>query len=320
MNKIKILGSTALLLAMIGLSGCDNSTSTGITAPAAPAAEQNGGNIENGDTAAAEENTGAEAEAADTEGANTEEAATIISNDSDTVSNNPDSNSDETAENTDSGDSQGLTAFPIEQSAHAMTNDGSNLVYGTIDGLMYSLNVNTGVSTFVYDVGYGTNLLIGGLTYIGDGQYFYSSVRENTIYRLNVNTGEKNAVTKINFADGIDVFNRKIYSVTYNKNDLLTIFDMFGKELFTLHTGIDDMVAIAHSDKYLYILSEDGDVYQTNSETGESHMIIPNNDMFQGGDSFGGVEAIDVLNNHIYLSNVNDSTVYRVNTDIHEFE
>ena len=72
-------------------------------------------------------------------------------------------------------------------------------------------------------------------------------------------------------------------------------------------------------DKYLYILSEDGNIYQTNSETGDSRLIIDNG-LFEAGDSFGGVEAIDILDHTIYLSNVNDSTVYRLNIDIRTFE
>jgi outer membrane protein assembly factor BamB len=201
-----------------------------------------------------------------------------------------------------------------------MANDGKRIIYGTVDGLLYAMDPVTGASKKLYDIGYGTNLLIGGLSHIGDGQYYYSSVRENVINRLDTKTGEKVAIAKIKLADGLDLFNGKIYSVTYNKSDLLTIFDMNGTELYTLSTGIDDMVGIAHSDKYLYILSEDCNVYQTDAKTGKSRLVIRTDENFERRDSFGGAEAIDIFENHIYLSNVDDSSICRSGIDIRSFE
>ena len=310
MEKIKSLGYTALLIAVVGLSGCtsNSSTTTSTAVPEKPVAADKPIASESRDTS--ENNTSTEE--------NTTPETNTTSENSETSDNNATSENNETPE--DYGQSAYAT-FIIEESAHAMTNNGIELVYATIDGLLYSLNPATGVSTFIYDVNpFNDNLLIGGLSYIGNNQYYYSPVRDNTVNRLNIATDEAEVIADIKFADGLDFYNNKIYTVTYNQSGILTVLDMDGTELYTLDTGIDDMVGVAHSDRYLYILSESGDIYQTNSETGKSQLIIENEDLFETGESFGGVEAIDVLNNYIYLSNVNDSTVYRINQDIRTFE
>lgn len=310
MKNIKSLGYTALFIAVIGLSGCtsNSDTATRTVAPGNPVAIEEPIASDNPETS--ENNT------------STEEDTASETNTTSETNKTPDANeTNEENETSETHEESAYTTFIIEESAHAMTNNGRELVYATIDGLLYSLNPATGVSTFIYDVNpFNDNLLIGGLSYIGNNQYYYSPVRDNTVNRLNIATDEAEVIADIKFADGLDFYNNKIYTVTYNKSGILTVLDMDGTELYTLDTGIDDMVGVAHSDRYLYILSESGDIYQTNSETGKSQLIIENEDLFETGESFGGVEAIDVLNNYIYLSNVNDSTVYRINQDIRTFE
>ena len=301
-----------LFAAIIGLSGCDTGGSTTVTS--APQAPQNQAGSEepiaSGNSEISESNASA--------------GEPVAPENSET------SNTDETSENNEApeneetpieyGDSA-YSTFTLEAPAHAMTNNGSELIYATIDGLLYSLNPATGVSTFLYDVNpFNDDLLIGGLSYIGNNQFFYSPVRDNTVNRLNIATDEAAVIADIKFADGLDVYNNKIYTVTYNKSGMLTVLDLDGTELYTLETDIDDMVGVAHSDRYLYILSESGDIYQVDSENGRSQRIIENQDLFETSESFGGVEAIDILDSHIYLSNVNDSTVYRINQDIRTFE
>ncbi len=316
MKNLKSLGFAALLIAVIGLSGCDTgSSATTITSvPQNPVASEEPIASENPETS--ESNV------------STEEDATPETNTTSETNETPDAN--ETSEDNavpendkapEDQEQSAYTTFTIEEAAHAMTNNGRDLIYGTIDGLLYSLNPDTGVSTFLYDVNpFNDDLLIGGLSYIGDNQFFYSPVRDNTVNRLNIATDEAEVIADIKFADGLDVYHNKIYTVTYNKSGMLTVLDMDGAKLYTLETDIDDMVGVAHSDRYLYILSESGNIYQVDSETGRSQLIIENEDLFETGESFGGVEAIDVLNNHIYLSNVNDSTVYRINQDVRTFE
>jgi len=304
MKNLKLLGFAALLISMIGLSGCDsgsNSNTTTSTPQAQAVSEE----------PIASEDPGI-----------TENNASVEENEAPETNEAPDANeTDEENKAPEDVEQSGYTTFVIEESSHAMTNNGNELVYATVDGLLYSLDPNTGVSTFIYDVNpFNDNLLIGGLSYIGNNQYIYSPVRDNTVNRLNIDTDEAEVIADIKFADGLDVYNNKIYTVTYNKSGILTILDLDGTKLDTLDTGIDDMVGVAHSDRYLYILSESGNIYQTDSETGRSQLIIENDDLFETEESFGGVEAIDVLNNHIYLSNVDDSTVYRINRDIRDYE
>jgi outer membrane protein assembly factor BamB len=212
------------------------------------------------------------------------------------------------------------TSFPIENGAHALTNNGRYLVYGTINGLIYSLDVETGNSEFLFDLNDDIpNILIGGLAYIGDNEYYYGAAHNSTIRQLNIVTGASHILADSIFPDGIDYFNGYIYSVTNNMDDRLTVFDTDGNIVTRISTGIEDFVAITHSDRYLYILSEEGDIYQVDPDTGDSHMVV-NNTEFEGGDSFGGVEGLDLLDHHLYMTNVNDSTIYRVEIDVRAFE
>ncbi len=212
------------------------------------------------------------------------------------------------------------TKFPAKAGAHALTNNGEELVYGAITGLMYGLDIKTGKSTFIYDLNrFIPDILIGGLVYTGGSRYYYSGAHKGTINYLDTATDTSREIVSGIFPDGIELYNNKIYSITNDRYGVLTIYDTDGNELGTLSTGIDDIVAIAHTDKYLYILSEDGDVYQVNPRTGNSRLAI-NNSGFTEGDSFGGLEGIDIFKNYIYMTNVDDSTIYRVDLDIRSIE
>ena len=53
------------------------------------------------------------------------------------------------------------TKLPLEASSNAITNNGTNLIYGTTQGQLYSLDINTKKSTFLIDL----NERISGLFY-----------------------------------------------------------------------------------------------------------------------------------------------------------
>ena len=161
MRYPRSLKLAVLVATMIGLSGCDNGSTTTVTS--APQ-----------DTAVSEEPI-----ASDNSGVSGGNTGT---NESATSENSEASNTDESSDHNEAsqneeapieyGDST-YSTFTIEESAHAMTNNGSELIYATVDGLLYSLNPATGESTFLYDVNpFNDNLLIGGLSYIGNNQFF----------------------------------------------------------------------------------------------------------------------------------------------------
>jgi hypothetical protein len=297
MREIKSLGLALLLVTMIGFSGCDSSNSNDdskkhVVAPVDPnPGNDTSGTSDTADNGSEEENDGAHEE-----------------------------ESDEVIEKVETPIRPEYTSFPIENGAHALTNNGKYLVYGTIDGLMYTLDVDTGKSTYLFDLNdYIPGLLIGGLAYVGDNQYYYGAAHDASIRYLNIVSGEEETIATDIFPDGIDFYNNTIYSVTDDRDDRLTLIDTSGHTLNSIHTGINDFVAIAHSEKYLYILSEDSDIYQVDPETGSSHMVVDNSG-FEEGDSFGGVEGLDILDHHLYMTNVNDSTIYRVEIDVRAFE
>jgi outer membrane protein assembly factor BamB len=209
----------------------------------------------------------------------------------------------------------------IKTPAHALTNNGRELVYATVDGFLYTLDPVTGKSKKLYDIEPDTaNLLIGGLSHIEKNRYYYSSIHEHIIRRIDHDNGKTERKAHIGLADGFDLFDDKIYSITHDQNDTLTVYDKDGEKPYTLSTGIDDMVCIAHSDIYLYVLSEECNVFQVDAKTGKSRLVVRTEDNFERRDSFGGAEAIDIFKNHIYLSNVDDSSICQSDIDIRILE
>ncbi len=295
MGHFKLIGLAVVLIAVLGLSGCDSSNSNDDSIRNRPIVTPPN------DTQPPEDNN------------------TVPEDDNITIPDEP-QEPEEVIEPVDIPVHPDYSIYPVENGAHALTNNGSELVYGAIDGIIYSLDVETGSSEYLYDLNTDIpNILIGGLAHVEGTQYLYGAAHNSTIRHLDVETGESYILTDGVFPDGIDIFSGMIYSITDNGSDVLTVFNMDGSKRGTISTGVNDMVAIAHSERYLYILAENSDVYQVDPNTGDSRLVVDNYG-FEEGDSFGGVEGLDILDNHMYMTNVNDNSIYRIEVDVRAFE
>lgn len=207
--------------------------------------------------------------------------------------------------------------LPLEGSSNAITNDSTNIIYGTTSGKLYSLNITTQESSFLSDL----NRRVSGLFYdITTSRYYYSSISSGQVYVVSIDDNIHNSIYSLSFPDGLDYYKSNLYVVTNDRSGILTILNNEGEYQGTLNTGIDDIVGISHTDKFLYILSEDGHIYQTNSTTGQSIKIFSNKGLFEQGNSSGGLEGITILNNRIYVSYVNDSSVYLIDVNLTDYE
>ncbi len=206
--------------------------------------------------------------------------------------------------------------YPLVNKSTALTNDGKDLVYGTKKGELYKLNLNTKKSSKILNI----NEQASGLAYISSNSYFYSNTNLDRIYKLTISSNTKENISSTSFPDGLAYYNNRIYSVTNDRSGILTIFNTNGDIYDTLDTGIDDICGLAHSKKYLYILGEDGSIYQTNPKTGTSNKIFTNSNLFDKDSGYNGLEAITVLNNYIYVSYINDSSIYKINLDLSKYE
>jgi hypothetical protein len=207
--------------------------------------------------------------------------------------------------------------YQLETASGGLSNDGNKILYGTNDGTIYSYNLNSEESTFEANT---ENTRIGGLAYVSDNTLIYSGTSNSKINKINLSTGVTENITSLPFPDGLDFFNDKIYSVTNDTSGIVTIFNLDGTKEGKLNTGIDDITGISHTDKYLYILSEDGHIYQTDPSDGHSNRIFVNNNLFEMGNNRNGLEAITVLNNKIYVSYINDSSLYLIDIDLSLYE
>lgn len=69
-------------------------------------------------------------------------------------------------------------------------------------------------------------------------------------------------------------------------------------------------MGVVSKDTYLYILGEDGDIYQYNTITGESVKFF-NNTEFTGSGNYG-LEGITILGDYLYVSYINDGSLYKI--------
>jgi len=214
-------------------------------------------------------------------------------------------------------DANAYKKYTIESPSGALTNDGSKLVYGTNDGSIYTFDLDSNKSSLMYSE---ISSRLGGLAYFNENTYYYSLNRSATIGVVNVSTQTTKKIAKTTFPDGLDVFNKKIYSVTTDRSGELTIFDLEGKKTGTLSTSIPDITGITHTSKFLYILSEDGNIYQVDSTLGKSERIFTNDNLFTKGNNNQGLEAITILDNYIYVSYIDDIGIYKIDINVHDYE
>lgn len=206
--------------------------------------------------------------------------------------------------------------FPLESPAYSLSNDGHSLIYGTQEGQIYSLDLATELSTFIYNV----QRHINGLVYVNSNESYYSSTTSQSIYNLNIAAGTEKSILSLKFPDGLDLYQNKLYSVTDDASGIISVFSVTGGGISTINTKISDVVGISHTDSYLYILSEDGEIFQTNHLTGVSSKLFTNDNLFEKGNNANGLEGISILNNKIYVSYINDLSVYLIDIDLKKYE
>jgi len=215
-------------------------------------------------------------------------------------------------------DAEAYKKYSIETPSSGLTNDGSKLVYAGNDGNIYTFDLSSESSTVL--VSTGGKSWTGGLAYVNDTTYYFSKSYEKTIGKIDTSTGKIDHLAKTNFPDGLDVVNNKIYAVTNDSSGELSVFDLEGKKTATLSTTIPDITGITHTSKYLYILSENGNVFQVDATTGESNRIFTNDNLFTKGNNQQGLEAITILNNYIYVSYIDDIGIYKIDVNLKDYE
>ena len=215
-------------------------------------------------------------------------------------------------------DANAYKKYSIEEASSALTNDGSKLLYFGNDGIIYSYNLSSETSTALIDT--EQNSWSGGLAYFNNTTYYFSKTFEGTIGKIDISSQKIENLTQTNFPDGLDLINNKLYAVTNDRSGEITIFDLEGKKTGTLSTSIPDITGITHTSKFLYILSENGNIYQVDSTSGKSEKIFTNDDLFTKGNNFQGLEAITILNNYIYVSYIDDMSIYKIDINVHDYE
>jgi len=215
-------------------------------------------------------------------------------------------------------DTEAYKKYSIEIPAGGLTNNGTQLVYAGRDGNIYTYNLSSKTSTLL--VSTGNSSWTGGLAYVNDTVYYFSKSLQGTINKINPVTGKIDILAYTNFPDGLDIFNNKIYTVTNDVSGVLSIFNLAGEKIGTLSTTVPDITGITHTQKYLYILSEDGNIFQVNPSTGATNQIFTNDNLFTKGNNYHGLEAITILNNYIYVSYIDDVSIYKIDINLNDYE
>ena len=208
--------------------------------------------------------------------------------------------------------------YNIEETSAGLTTNGNQLIYGTMSGNIYSLDLGSKKSSLLVET--LDNSMIGGLTYFNANTYYFSRTFGGNIGKIDISNNTSEDIARLPFPDGLDLFNQKLYVVTNDSSGLLTILDLDGKKTGTLKTNIPDITGIAHTAKNLYILSEDGNIFQVNPNTGESNQIFTNDNLFTKGNNNYGLEAITILNNYLYVSYIDDVSIYKIDINLLDYE
>jgi hypothetical protein len=122
-------------------------------------------------------------------------------------------------------------------------------------------------------------------------------------------------IYSFNFPDGMGTYNNLLYVVQNDEDSELAIINPDTKvKVGTIETGVADIVGVVSKNDYLYILGEDGDIYKINPMTGESIKFF-NNSQFTGEGNYG-LEGITIVDNYIWVTYVNDGSLYKINIPI----
>jgi hypothetical protein len=208
------------------------------------------------------------------------------------------------------------TRYELKKESNGITNNGSNIIYGTIDGEIYTLDIDNNASNLLLNV----NERISGLAHSKNDDYYYSSITSGSINKIDLINDSSAAIVSVLFPDGLDFYKNNIYSVKEDENSILNIYNTNGEIKGTINTGINDIVGISHTEKYLYILAEDGSIYQTNPTTGTSSKIFENLNLFDKSSMNNGLEGITIMNYKIYVSYVNDKSIYLIDINLADYE
>jgi hypothetical protein len=90
------------------------------------------------------------------------------------------------------------------------------------------------------------------------------------------------------------MFNNKIYTITDDRSGVSSIWSLDGSKIGTLNTSISDIVGISQK--------------------------LFNNGLFSGGNVSNGLEAITILNDKIYVSYIDDESIYLIDIDLSQYE
>ena len=179
-----------------------------------------------------------------------------------------------------------------------------------LNGDVYFYNVNTGENIKKFTTGYK----VSGLVYLNNFIYV-SSTYNDKVSKYDMEGTFVEDIYSFNFPDGMGTYNNLLYVVQNDEDSELAIINPDTKvKVGTIETGVADIVGVVGKNDYLYILGEDGDIYKINPMTGESIKFF-NNSQFTGEGNYG-LEGITIVDNYIWVTYVNDGSLYKINIPI----
>jgi len=191
---------------------------------------------------------------------------------------------------------------------------------GSDDNYMYVIDRN---NYYIYKINPSTNekeKLFKVSSYpnsleIYDNYFYVGQVGNNKITKYDANGSEVGSYN-VSFPDGLTILDKKIYSVAHDRDGKLLVMDLDFNQIGTFDTGLDDICGLAHDDKYLYILTESGDVYRIDPQTDEKIKIFNNQSFFRDNNTHYGIEGITVYNSYLWISYIDDESLYKIDVPL----
>jgi hypothetical protein len=204
--------------------------------------------------------------------------------------------------------------FSVGERVNAMASNGDLLYYATRDnGSVFEYNTLTESLSLLFVIG---NQNVNSMAYENGNFYFGLTADDRIIKTDSTNTSPSVIVQNINFPDGMGHYDGHIYVVQENDDGNFLVVDTNGNTIRTLVTTVPDTVSIAAHNDSLYVLSESNDIYEVSPVTGTTNLLF-DNPISESTDGSLGFEGMAIVNGTVWLSRIDDNSVYTV-TDILE--
>jgi hypothetical protein len=208
-------------------------------------------------------------------------------------------------------------------SCQGLTNNGKNLICGTSDGDLMSIDPYTGKTKLIYKL----NRSLNGLAYLGDDKYLlkedsYEGI--GIIYSFDIHKKLKDTLNIISSFNGGGLVYDQEREMIFLAGNYLDAIDLDGNDLAS--AKIYTASAMGQTDKYVYITGYDSNIQQYSKDNILNEIYIPfkksvfldyNNGYFSG--RAWGISGMTILHGEVFIYYRGDGRIHKLDVDLADY-